>query len=138
MLCNIFSRTGQSQGLLHKHGHDSFTMSVYNPSSPHSNSFIYQAPGPSMVSDSPVSAENIIFEAFFYGRTKKDFLFITSMEKKKSEDKFICHSSSFSIFTLSSRKAVKRSTSQFPTKNKGFINYVFCRNWAVRILLGPG
>ena len=61
-----------------------------------------------------------------------EFLFILSMGKKKSEDNSICHSSSFPILPLSSRKAVKRSTNQFPPKTKGFINYVFCRNWAVR------
>ena len=47
------------------------------------------------------------------------FLLNTSMVKKKSEDKFIFHPSSF-------------QPANFPTKNKGFINYVFCRNWAVR------
>ena len=57
-----------------------------------------------------------------------DFLFMASMEKKKSEDKSICHPSTFLIIPLSSRNALKRST----PKNKGFINYVFCRNWVVR------
>ena len=56
-----------------------------------------------------------------------DFLFMASMEKKKSEDKSICHPSTFSIIPLSSRNAVKRSTIQLPPKNKGFINSVFCR-----------
>ena len=57
-----------------------------------------------------------------------EFLFIALMEKKKS-DKSICH--------LFSRKAVKRSTIQlFPHQNKGFINFVFCRNWAVRNPVG--
>ena len=54
-----------------------------------------------------------------------EFLFIVSMDNKKSEDKSICHPSSFPILPLSSRKAVKRSTSPFPPKNKGFINYFF-------------
>ena len=61
-----------------------------------------------------------------------DFLFTASMEKKNSEDKSICHPSSIPILPLSSRKAVKTSTIQFSPKNKGFINYVFCKNWAVR------
>ena len=61
-----------------------------------------------------------------------EFLFIDSMKKKKSEDKSICHRSSFPKLSLSSRKAVKRSSMQFHPKNKCFINYVFCRNWAVR------
>ena len=37
---------------------------------------------------------------------------------------------SFLNYSLSYRKAIKRSTKYFPIK-KGFINYVFCRNWAV-------
>ena len=61
-----------------------------------------------------------------------EFLFIASMEKKKSKDKSICHPSSFSILLLSSRKAVKEAPANFPQINKVFINYVFCRNWAVR------
>ena len=65
-------------------------------------------------------------------RTKMKFLFIALMEKKKSENKSISNLSSFPILPVSSRKAVKRSTSQFSPKNKSFINYVFCRNWAVR------
>ena len=54
------------------------------------------------------------------------------MEKKKCEDKSICQPSSFSIHPLSSRKAVKEAPANLPQKNKGFINYVFCRNWAIR------
>ena len=61
-----------------------------------------------------------------------EFLFLASMEKKKSEDKSNRHYSSFSILPLSSRKAVKEAPANFPQKNKGFISYVFCRNWAVR------
>ena len=61
-----------------------------------------------------------------------EFFFIPSMEKKKSEDKTICNPSSFPIHPLSFRKVVKRSTTQIPPKNIGFINHVFCRNWAVR------
>ena len=59
-----------------------------------------------------------------------EFLFIALMEEKKSEGKFVCYPSSFSILPLSSRKAVKEAPTNFPQKNKGFINYVFCRNWA--------
>jgi hypothetical protein len=40
---------------------------------------------------------------------KVEFPFIASMEKKKSEDKSICHPSSFLIYPLSSRKAVKEA-----------------------------
>ena len=63
-----------------------------------------------------------------------EFLFIASIEKKKNEDKSICHPSSFSIIPLSTRNAVKEAPVNSPPtkKNKGFINYVFFRNWAVR------
>ena len=61
-----------------------------------------------------------------------EFLFIALMEKKKSEGKSICHPSSFPILPFSSRKAVKRNTTQFPLSYIVFINYIFCRNWAVR------
>ena len=42
-------------------------------------------------------------------RTKMEFLFISSIEKKKSQDRSICHPSSFSIIPLSSRKTVKEA-----------------------------
>jgi hypothetical protein len=54
------------------------------------------------------------------------------MEKKKREEESILHPFSFLILPLSSRKALKRSTTQFPNQNKGFLSFVFCRNWAVR------
>ena len=55
------------------------------------------------------------------------------MGKKKNEVKSICHPSIFSILPLSSRKAVKEAPANFPQKkHKGFIEYVFCRNWDVR------
>ena len=48
-------------------------------------------------------------------------------------EKYISHSSNFSILPLSSSKAAKEAPSNFPQKkNKGFLNYVFCRNWGVR------
>ena len=59
-----------------------------------------------------------------------DFLFNASMEKKKPEEKSICHPSSFLIFLQEGRKEKHQPIS--PQTNKGFINYVFCRNWAVR------
>jgi hypothetical protein len=58
------------------------------------------------------------------------------MEKKKRGEESILHHFSFLILPLSSRKALKRSTTQSPNQNKGFLNYVFCRNWAVRNLTG--
>ena len=67
------------------------------------------------------------------GELRWSFFFIASIKKKKSEGKFICHSSSFSIFPLSSRKDRKdKHHPIFPHQNKGLINYVFCRNWPVR------
>ena len=60
-----------------------------------------------------------------------EFLFIVSMEKT-SEDKSIRHPVSFSILPLFSRKVVREAPVNFPQKKKVLINYVFCRNWAVR------
>ena len=60
-----------------------------------------------------------------------EFLLIASMKKKTSENNSICHSSSFSLLSLSSRKAVKEAPANF-SLIKGFISYVVCRNWAVR------
>ena len=50
---------------------------------------------------------------------------------EKREDKSVGHPSSFSIFSLSFRKVVIEAPANFPQK-KNFINYAFCRNWAVR------
>ena len=61
-----------------------------------------------------------------------EFLFIASMEEKKREDKSVYHPSRFLILPLSSRKVVKEAPANFPEENKGFINNIFCRNWAVR------
>ena len=62
-------------------------------------------------------------------RTKMKFIFISSMEKKKREDKSI-HHPIHPILPFSSRQAGKRSTTQF--QNNGFINYIFWRKLAVR------
>ena len=40
--------------------------------------------------------------------------------------------SPFVILEESLRKALKEAPANILQKNKGFINYVFCRNWAVR------
>ena len=60
------------------------------------------------------------------------------MKKKKSEDKSICEPSRFLILHLPPKKAVIEALANFQQKNKGFINYVFCRKWAVRIPAGTG
>ena len=100
------------------------------------NLVIHQArgvqPGPSRVSDSPVSAECIIYEAsVLMGELICSFFSLLQREEK-SKDMSICHPSSFLILPLSSRKALKEAPSHFPRKNKGFINFVFCINWAER------
>jgi hypothetical protein len=60
-----------------------------------------------------------------------EFLFIVSMEKKKSEDKSNCHPSSFSRLPLSSRKAVKEAPANFPHKLR-FLQKLGCQKpcWA--------
>ena len=47
-----------------------------------------------------------------------EFLFIASIEKKKSEDKSLHHPSSFLILPLSLRKAVKEKPANFIKKTK--------------------
>ena len=60
------------------------------------------------------------------------FLFFASTIERKNEDKSNSHPSSITKLPLTSRKAVKSKITKFPHQNKGFISYVFCRNWAVR------
>ena len=50
----------------------------------------------------------------FDGRTRVKFLCIAWMEKRKSGDKSFFHPFGFFMLSLSSRKAVNRSTTQFP------------------------
>ena len=38
----------------------------------------------------------------------------------------------FQYFPFPPGRLLRQAPSNFPPKNKGFINYVFCRNWAVR------
>jgi hypothetical protein len=71
-------------------------------------------------------------KTFCYGRTKVKFLGIASMEKKKCGEESIFHPFILLILPSSSRKAVNRSTTQIPQSKQGFLNYVFCKNWAVR------
>ena len=68
----------------------------------------------------------------FDGRTKVKFLCIASMEKRKSGDKSIFHPFSFLMLPLSPGTQWIKAPLDSPNQNKGFINYVFCRNWAVR------
>ena len=67
-----------------------------------------------MVSDTPVSAENIIFEAFdvvgVVGELSMNYL-----HGEREKLIYVCF-----------------STTLLPYQNKGFVNYVFCNNWAVR------
>ena len=86
-----------------------------------------------MVSESLVSAENVIYEPFvLMGELRWSFLSLLQWRRKESEDKSIHHHFSFSILPLSSRKTVKEAPANLPQKIKCFINYVICRNWAVR------
>ena len=61
-----------------------------------------------------------------------EFLFFASMEKKKSEGKSICHPPSFPILLFFLQESSKNKYRPISPKNQGFINYAFCRNWAVR------
>ena len=71
-------------------------------------------PGPSRVSDSPVSAENIIYEDFvLMGELRWSFSALLQW-RKKSGKKSIFHPFSFVILPLSFREALNRSTTQFP------------------------
>ena len=81
--------------------------------------------GPSRVSDISVSAENIIYEAFVViGVLRWSFSSMLAWRKKRVDK-----SPSF-IFKIFSRNTTKRSPTLFPHHNKGFINYVSCRNTA--------
>ena len=66
-------------------------------------------------------------------------LFIASMEKKKIKDMSISNPSSIPILPFSSRKAVKRSTTQFPPKKQRLRKLLFSAETGLsETLLGPG
>ena len=95
------------------------------------NLFIYQArvqPGPSRVSDSPVSAENVIHDAFV---VMGELHCIHEGKEKQRQDHSSSSQASLHI-TFPPGKQWSEASPNFPHQNKGFINYVFCRNWAVR------
>ena len=59
-------------------------------------------------SDSPVSAENVIYEAFaLMGKLRGSFTSLLQWRRTKSEQKYIRLPSCVSILPPSSRKAVK-------------------------------
>ena len=60
------------------------------------------------------------------------FLCIAFMGEKKNGDMFIIHHQASLHVTFPPRKQWSEASPNFPHQNKGFINYVFCRNWAVR------
>ena len=69
----------------------------------------------------------------FDGRTKVKFLCIASMEKRKSGDKSIFHPFTFLVLPLSSRKAVKSSTTKLPPSKQRlhklcFLQKLGCQN----------
>ena len=101
-----------------------------------SNLFIYQArvqPGPSRVSDSPVSAENVIYEAFvLMGELRWTFSYLLQQWRKiKVQISPLVILLVFQYFPFPGRQQ-RAAQPNSPHQNKGFINYVFCRNWAVR------
>ena len=61
-----------------------------------------------------------------------DFLFIASMESKKVKASPFRILLVFQYFPFLQEGSKDKHHPISPQKNKGFINYVFCRNWAVR------
>ena len=59
-------------------------------------------------------------------------LCIAFLEGRKSVEKLGGQRIALSPLFLYSMQAMQRSTTLFPHHNKGFINHIFCSNWAVR------
>ena len=98
--------------------------------------FIYQArfkPGPSRFSDRPVCAENVIYETFVVMRKLRS-ISLHCFHGEKQKWRYV-HSTSLQV-SLHNPFAPwmqwSEASPNFPPQNKGFINYVFCRNCAVR------
>ena len=78
-----------------------------------------------------VSAEIVNYEAYvFYVRTKMEFLFIASMEKKKVKIHPFLILLVFQYFPFPPKRQYNKHQPIF--HKKGLINYVFCRKWAIR------
>ena len=77
-----------------------------------------ESSGPSRISDSSVSAENVIYEAFVLLR-KLSWIFSSWLQwRKKSEDKSICHPSSFLLLPLFLKEGSKEKHHPIFPKNK--------------------
>ena len=61
-----------------------------------------------------------------------EFLFIDSMEKRRVKTAPFVILLAFQYFPFPSGRQCRGAPPKFPPKNKGFINYVSYRNWAVR------
>ena len=66
------------------------------------------------------------------GELNMEFLFIASMKKRKVKASPFVILLAFQYFPIPPGRQEREAPPNFPKKNKGFINYVFCRNWAVR------
>ena len=87
-------------------------------------------PGPS--SPSQVSAENIIYEDFvLIGDLRWNFSALLQWRKKKVETSEFFILSALWYFPFPSAKHWIEALPNSSNQNKGFQNYVFCRNWAV-------
>ena len=59
-------------------------------------------------------------------------LCIACMKKGKSVDMSVVHPSKPLHISFPPENQRREAPPYFPDQNKGFIKYVFCRNWAVR------
>ena len=111
---------------------------LFQQNTVYSNLFIYQAsgvqPGPSRASASPVSTENVIYETIAFFKWEIGWCFFYCLPGGKGEvskswkdDEMTC----LYLFVFSMEEMKRNSILVFH-QNKGFINYVFCRNWGVR------
>ena len=100
------------------------------------NLCIYQAsevlPRPSRVSVSPVSAENIIYQTFFLSEKLAGASFTAFLEERGKYRKARRTMNGLVFTFFFSVEAMKRNSILVIHQNKGFINYIFCRNWGVR------
>ena len=85
------------------------------------------------ICQNPISAEKVIYEAFvLIGELRWSFSALPQWRKGKVETSpfFILSASWWFPFPPGSQWIEAPPDS--PNQNKGFINYFFCRNWAVR------
>ena len=82
----------------------------------------------------PSFCKNIIYKAFdLIGGNWVMLHSIAFLEQRKCEEKLrMMQNGHIFIVVFSPMKAMQRNAPKFSHHNKGFINYVFCRNWDVR------